>query len=74
LVAVGQRVVTTCAEQGYIGAFTVTVANPTIASVEQFNAQQFTLFNVTGLKAGTTTFSLEAQGGGTGSDTIVVSP
>jgi hypothetical protein len=73
-VAVGQNALVDCTAQGYIGSFTWSVADPTIVSVQQFNNETFTFFTITGLKAGTTTFSLQSQPGGTGSDTIVVSP
>jgi hypothetical protein len=73
-VAVGQQVVVTCTAAGYVGPFTWMVADPTIATVQQFNGETFTVFTATGLKAGSTTLSLESAPGGTGSDTIVVSP
>jgi hypothetical protein len=74
LVAVGQHVVIDCTAQGYTGSFTWMVANPAIASVEQFNNETFTVFVVTGLEAGTTTLTLASAPQGMGSDTIVVSP
>jgi hypothetical protein len=73
-VAVGQTVTINCTAQEYSGPFTLQVADPTIASVQQYNSELLTLFNVTGLNAGTTTLSLQTQPGGTGSVTITVSP
>jgi hypothetical protein len=73
-VAVGQTAVVDCTAQGYGGPFTWTVADPTIASVQQYNSETFTYFTVTGLAAGTTTLSLRSQPGGTGSLSITVSP
>jgi hypothetical protein len=63
-----------CTAQGYVGSFTWILTDPTIATVEQFNNETYTFFNVTGLKAGTTTLALVSQPGGNGIDTIVVSP
>jgi hypothetical protein len=74
VVAVGKTVLMNCAAAGYIGAFTWTVADPTIASVQLYNSETQVYFNVTGLKAGSTTLSLQSQPGGTGSVTIDVSP
>jgi hypothetical protein len=74
LVSVGQKVAFDCTAQGYTGPFTWMVADPTIASVQQFNNETFTVFTVTGLKAGTTALSLQSAPAGTGSETIVVSP
>jgi hypothetical protein len=73
-VAVGQQVLVTCTAAGYVGPFTWMVADPTIATVNQFNGETFTVFTAVGLKAGNTTLSLESVPGGTGSDAIVVSP
>jgi hypothetical protein len=72
--AAGQQVQLDCTAQGYTGPFSWSVADPTIASVVQFNDETYTVFRVTGLAAGTTTLTLQNQPGGTGSDTIVVSP
>lgn len=63
----------TCTAQGYIGPFTFAVADPAIATVEQFNDETLTIFDVTGLHAGKTTLSLRSEPGGTGTDEIVVS-
>jgi hypothetical protein len=73
-VSVGVTVQLNCSAQSYVGPFTWTVADPTVASVTLFNNENFGIWNVTGLKAGTTTISLQSQVGGVGSDSIVVSP
>ncbi len=73
-VSLGQPVTFVCSAAGYSGPFTWTVADPSIASVLQFNDETYTVFTLTGLEAGTTTLSLLSQPGGAGSDTIVVSP
>ena len=70
----GTTVQLNCAAQSYVGPFTWVVADPTIASVQLFNNENFGIWNVTGLKVGTTTVSFQSQVGGVGSDSIVVSP
>jgi hypothetical protein len=74
VVGVNGTVVIVCTAPGYAGPFTLSVADPTVASVQQSNALNFTYFNVTGLRAGTTTLSLQSQPGGTGSVAITVAP
>jgi hypothetical protein len=71
-VTAGQTTTVNCTAAGYIGPFTFTVGDPTIASVSQGSSA--TLFNVTGLKSGMTTLNLQFPPGGTGSVTIIVSP
>jgi hypothetical protein len=61
-----------CSSQGYVGPFTLTVADPAIAAVQPANGT-FTYFYVTGLAAGSTTLTLNFSSGGTGSVTIDVS-
>lgn len=73
LVGVNQTNVLECVEQGFGGAFTWSVANPSIASVQQSDSLR-TFFNVTGLQSGTTAVSFHSQTGGTGSVTITVAP
>lgn len=73
-VAVGQHVLVDCTAQGYVGPFTWSVADPTIVSIQQFNDETYTYFTAVGLKAGSTMLSLQSLPGGTGSDTITVSP
>jgi hypothetical protein len=72
-IAVGQSVNIHCSAPDYVGPFAWSIANPAIASI-QSNSEAFTYFSVTGLNAGTTTFSLQDQLGGSGSDAIIVSP
>ncbi len=72
-VAVNQRTVVDCSAQGYDGPFTLTVGDPTIASV-QVATGTFTFFYVSGLKAGTTTLSLADPPSGTGSVQIMITP
>ncbi len=72
-VPVAQEVVIDCASQGFIGAITATVANPSVASVE-LAAGTETFFYVEGLQAGTTTASFLTQSGGAGQITITVVP
>ena len=72
-VPVGQTVVIDCTSQGYNGPFTVTLTDPTVASVQVANGT-FTFFYVNGLKVGTTTLSLQFPAGGTGSVSISVTP
>ncbi|MGB6986174.1 MAG: hypothetical protein WBD74_09410 [Candidatus Aquilonibacter sp.] len=72
-IAVGQSVNINCSAPDYIGPFTWSIANPAIASIEP-NSQAFTYFSVTGRNTGTTMFLLQDQLGGSGSDTITVSP
>ncbi len=71
---VGKTFQMSCTENEYSGPFALTVADPTIASAHQVTEQQYTSFVVTGLAVGTTTLSLQAKNGGTGSVMIVVSP
>jgi len=71
VIAVAQQTVISCAQQGYIGPLTFTVANPAIASVK-LAAGTFTLFYVTGVSVGTTSLSLESSSGGVGQTTIQV--
>jgi hypothetical protein len=66
--------VITCTAPDYSGPLTLTVDDPTIASVQQSIDQDFTHFIVKGLKAGTTTLLLQSKIGGTGFVTITVSP
>jgi hypothetical protein len=73
-VGVNQTNFIDCTEPLYGGAFTFSVADPTIATVRQANDLTTTFFSVTGLRAGTTTLSLQSQAGGTGSLTITVAP
>lgn len=73
-VAVGATVQMACSANEYSGPFTLTIADPTIASVHQVTEQQYTSFDVTGLAAGTTTLSLQTRSGGSGSVTITVFP
>jgi hypothetical protein len=73
-VAVGQSNVIDCTESGYGGAFTWSVADPAIASVQLSDNLTFTFFTVTGLAPGTTTLTLHSQPGGTGSLSITVAP
>jgi len=68
---VAEQTVITCTEQGYIGPFTFTVANPAVASV-QLAPGTFTLFYVAGVSVGTTSLSLESSSGGVGTTTIQV--
>ncbi len=72
-VAIGETVQMTCTANEYSGPFTLTIADPTIATVHQVTEQQYTSFDVTGLAAGTTTLKLQTRSGGSGSVTIVVS-
>jgi hypothetical protein len=74
VVGINQTNVIDCSEQGYGGAFSISVADPTIASAQQSNDLTLTYFNVTGLRAGTTTLSLLSKPGGTGSIAITVVP
>jgi hypothetical protein len=73
-ITVGQTTTITCAAQLYSSTLAVMVNNPAIASVVQVNQQSLTLFNVTGLVAGTTTASLQTKAGGVGSIVITVIP
>jgi hypothetical protein len=73
-VTVGQTVVITCTAQDSGGPFALSVANPAIANVQLFNSENLTIFNVTGLAAGSTTLTVQSVPGGTGSVPIVVSP
>jgi hypothetical protein len=73
-VTVGQTAVITCNSQDTAGPFSIAVANPAIASAQQFNAQDLNVFKVTGVAPGTTTLSLQSVPGGTGSVAIVVAP
>jgi hypothetical protein len=73
-VAVGQEVTIDCTASDYGGAFTWTVTNQGIASVQQFNSDTFTYFKVMGLSSGTTTVAFQSPIGNTGSFLITVSP
>jgi hypothetical protein len=70
-VPVAQTIVVNCTEQNYSGAFTWTLSNANIASV-QLAAGTFSYFYITGLKAGTVTLSLQSSIGGTGAVTVTV--
>jgi Pilus formation protein N terminal region len=72
VVAVNGTAIIDCTAQDYGGKFTVAVANPAIASVQQSDSLTFTYFTITGLSAGTTTLTLQSQPGGTGSVPITV--
>lgn len=72
IVGVNQTNIIDCTAQGFGGAFAISVADPTIASVQLADSATFTFFSVTGLRAGTTTLSLRSQPGGTGSVAITV--
>lgn len=72
IVGVNQTNIVACTEPGYAGPFTIDVADPTIASVQLANDLTFTYFSVTGLRAGTTTLTLQSQSGITASLTITV--
>lgn len=72
--AVGATVVLDCTEPAYGGAFAIAITDPTIASVAQSDDVTYTFFNVTGLRAGTTTLSLQSRPGATISVQIKVSP
>ncbi len=72
VVAVNGTAIIDCSAQDYGGKFTVTIANPSIASVQQSDSLTFTYFTVTGLSVGTTTLTLQSQPGGTGSVPITV--
>jgi hypothetical protein len=72
-VPVGQRAVLNCTSQGYNGPFTLTLSDPTIATVQVVSGT-YTFFYVNGLVAGTTTLTFGFTGGGTGSVTITVTP
>jgi hypothetical protein len=74
VVGVNGTVVIVCTAPGYAGPFTFAVADPSVALVQQSNALTLTYFDVTGLRAGTTTLSLQSQPGGTGSVAITVAP
>jgi hypothetical protein len=73
-VSVGATVQITCSAQGYVGALTWIVAQPTVVAITQFNAANLSILTVTGLSAGTTIVSFKSQPGGTGSEMITVSP
>jgi hypothetical protein len=70
-VPVAQTIVLNCTEQNYSGAFTWTLSNANIASV-QLATGTFTYFYITGLKAGTVTLSLLSSIGGTGTVSVTV--
>jgi hypothetical protein len=72
IVAVNGTTIIDCSAQDYGGRFTLTVANPAIASVQQSDSLTFTYFTITGLSAGATTLTLQSQPGGTGSVPITV--
>jgi hypothetical protein len=72
-IAVGQREIVSCTASGYVGPFTIAVANPAIASAA-VAAGTYTLLYVSGLEAGTTTLSLNYEppdGGGALAITVV---
>jgi hypothetical protein len=73
IIAVAQQTVISCTEQGYIGTFTFAVADPTIASVQLAQGTS-TLFNVAGVRVGTTSLSLQSSSGGAGQAIIEVIP
>jgi hypothetical protein len=70
---VAQRVVVSCASDGFSGSIASTVADTTIASVV-LAAGTSTLFYVSGLQIGTTTASFVTTSGGTGILPISVGP
>jgi hypothetical protein len=72
IVAVNGTTIIDCSAQDYGGRFTLTVANPAIASVQQSDSLTFTYFTIPGLSAGATTLTLQSQPGGTGSVPITV--
>jgi hypothetical protein len=74
IVGVNQTNIIACTAQGYGGTFKVAVADPTIVSVALADSSTFDFFNVTGLKAGSTTLTFQSQPGGTGSIAITVEP
>jgi len=74
VVAVGRSLVLVCAAQGYAGAFAPSVDDPSVAAVQPYNAESYTSFSVTGLRAGSTTIVLRTRPGGTGSVAVTVSP
>jgi hypothetical protein len=73
VVGVNQRIVVTCASDGYAGPISYSVADPTIANV-QLAVGTSTLFYVSGVTAGRTTVSFETQSGGSGQETITITP
>jgi hypothetical protein len=72
IVGVNQTNIIDCTAQGYGGVFALSIADPTVASVQQSGSATFTSFSVTGLRAGATTLSLQSKPGGTGSLAITV--
>jgi len=77
--SVGQQITLACSAAGYGGKISATVADPTIASVQQASEpwQSPQNLQVTGLRAGTTTLALSygpPTNIGSGSVTIDVSP
>jgi hypothetical protein len=71
VVAVAQRTVVNCTEQGFEGPIVFTLSDPTVASVQSASGT-YTFFYVSGLKKGTTTLSLGTGNGVLGKDTIIV--
>jgi hypothetical protein len=72
-VPVGQRAVIECTSQGYNGPFTLSLSDPTVASVQVVGGT-YTFFYVNGLVAGTTTLTFGFSAGGTGSVAITITP
>jgi hypothetical protein len=62
-----------CSAAGYLGSFTYTIADPSIASIEPPVAPS-TAFVVSGLAVGTTTLEITYPPGGAGSFQIDVTP
>lgn len=73
LVRVGQNVIVSCSAARYSGSIHGSIADPTIASVQQVNPA-YAFYTITGLKAGSTTFLLSYPPGGMGAVTIAVTP
>jgi hypothetical protein len=63
IVGINQTNYIDCTEQGYGGSFSVTVSDPSIASVQPANSLTSTFFSVTGLHAGSTTLTFQSQSG-----------
>ncbi len=74
VVSVQKTVVVDCRADGYFGPFTWTVGDPSIASVQQYNAETQMLFNVTGLRSGATSLTLLTRPQGSGTVSIQVNP
>lgn len=74
-ISVGATVTVTCSASDYIGTFTTSIGDPTIANAAPVSAQTNTLFKVTGLSAGTTVLTVShAHPTTTTTDTITVLP